>query len=94
MHALHPCYILELTDVSVHLYCAAVDLVLTRCQAEGRLEAEPISWVRDQLDRIFKATGHRAKNTILCKAPFSPSQIRADVYNFITSGVRALGKRC
>ncbi|KAI0821580.1 hypothetical protein BC629DRAFT_467615 [Irpex lacteus] len=39
--------------------------VLDLTEAEGRLQAEPIEWIRSQLNAIFRATGNRARNTIL-----------------------------
>ncbi|KAI0704283.1 hypothetical protein BC835DRAFT_1262153 [Cytidiella melzeri] len=41
--------------------CYLLDLT----EAEGRLLAEPIEWIRSQLNAIFKATGNRARNTVL-----------------------------
>ncbi|KAI0091685.1 hypothetical protein BDY19DRAFT_931771 [Irpex rosettiformis] len=39
--------------------------VLDLTEAEGGLQAEPIEWIRSQLNAIFRATGNRARNTIL-----------------------------
>ncbi|GJE90984.1 Zn(II)2Cys6 transcription factor [Phanerochaete sordida] len=47
----------------IHTLHPCLHLELT--DAEGRLHEEPLGWLRDQLDLIFKATGARAKNTIL-----------------------------
>lgn len=81
IHTLHPCYVLDLTEVRtfISLYLPSQLELLTEqnfFQAEGRLQAEPIEWIRSQLNAIFRATGNRARNTILCETVCS-SQLSA-----------------
>lgn len=59
------------TSVNTGVWCYLFIHTLHPClhldltDAEGRIHEEPLGWVRDQLNQVFKATGTRAKNTIL-----------------------------